>query len=134
MKNFAENVIDFNQRVLGITPRETGLLAHAELTLTEKCLREEIEEFHGASINGDILGAIDGLIDLMYFAVGGLYKMGLNSDDISIIGGIVHDCNMSKKLGIVAKRGDGSAADAVKPTDWVSPEESIAHYLSNKNG
>jgi predicted HAD superfamily Cof-like phosphohydrolase len=41
----------------------------------------------------------------------------------------VHEANMEKKLGVVAKRGDGSAADAVKPEGWIPPEGRIEAIL-----
>jgi hypothetical protein len=38
---------------------------------------------------------------------------------------------MEKKLGVNAKRGDGSAADAVKPEGWESPEHRIGAILES---
>lgn len=130
---FFESVVDFNHRVLNIQQREVGFLNDAELAISGKCLREEIEEFEECHKAGDIIGSIDGVIDLMYFAVGVLYKMGLTPETITLVGQAVHDANMEKKLGVNAKRGDGSAADAVKPADWVGPEIRIADILDGLN-
>lgn len=127
--SFASNVVDFNRRVLNIEPRPVGLLTQAELDISKKCLIEEITEFSEAAASGDLIGMIDALIDLKYFATGVMYKMGLTSVTIDTCEQAVHDANMEKKLGVNARRGDGSAADAVKPQGWVGPEERIAKVL-----
>jgi predicted HAD superfamily Cof-like phosphohydrolase len=126
---FADNVVDFNQKVLKIDQRPIGLLPDAEQKITLKCLREEIDELEEAIQKGDIIGCIDALIDLKYFATGGMYKMGLMADTIDQCEEAVHSANMEKKLGVNARRGDGSAADAVKPETWVPPEERISEIL-----
>ena len=73
--------------------------------------------------------SIDAIIDLKYFAVGVLYKMGLSPDMQKACCTAVHSANMEKKLGTVAKRAVEGAADAVKPEGWVSPEERIIEIL-----
>jgi predicted HAD superfamily Cof-like phosphohydrolase len=130
MSKFFENVVDFNQKVLKIDPRPLNLLT-GDSEITIKCLREEVDELVEANIKGDIVGCVDALVDLMYFATGALYKMGLTAKHIEQCGQAVHDANMEKKLGINVRRGDGSSADAVKPADWVPPEERIGNILSN---
>lgn len=132
MKNFANNVVHFNQVVLNIPQREVGFLNEAEFEISQKCLLEEVNEFVESHKNGDIIGTIDGLIDMMYFGVGVLYKLGLTVENIEDIGQHVHDKNMEKKLGVVAKRGDGSAADAVKPENWIGPEVGIGEILASR--
>ena len=129
MKQFASNVIDFNRQVLGITYRDKGLLSVPELNQTINCLREEIDEFHEAHENGDFIASVDALIDLIYFAVGGLYRMGLNSEEMTECVNVVHTANMEKKLGIVPRRGDGSSPDAIKSTEWTGPEHRLAAIL-----
>lgn len=126
---FFSDVVDFNQRVLNIHQREVGMLGPAEFDISVKCLNEEVDEFIEGHTEGDIIKSIDSIVDLMYFAVGVLYKMGLDAEQIGAVCKAVHDANMEKKLGVVAKRGDGSAADAVKPEGWVGPEERIATIL-----
>jgi predicted HAD superfamily Cof-like phosphohydrolase len=127
--SFAHQVVDFNQQVLGIAQRPIGMLGDAEFEISKKCLEEETLEFVEAHQAGDIIKAVDGIVDLMYFAVGVLYKMGLTPDQIVEIQTAVHEANMEKKLGVVAKRGDGSAADAVKPEGWIPPEGRIEAIL-----
>ena len=115
--------------MLGIEPRQLGMMPKAESDITAKCLREEVDEFELAVTEGDFIGQVDAMIDSVYFAVGALYKLGLNADQINACMDQVHEANMAKRKGVNAKRGDGSAADAVKPEDWVSPEERIGQIL-----
>ena len=126
-----KDVINFNATVLGIEQRQLGMMPEAESTITVACLAEEATEFADAVEAGDFIGQVDALIDSIYFATGALYKLGLNSDQIDACMSAVHDANMTKRKGVNAKRGDGSAADAVKPTDWVSPEERIGSILES---
>ncbi len=129
MDQFTRNIVDFNQRILGIEQRKPSMLNESEFNISRECLNEEIQEFIDAHLTGDYIGCIDAIIDLQYFAVGVLYKLGLTVDQIERIAQAVHDANMQKKLGKKDGRGDGVAADAVKPADWVSPEERIASIL-----
>lgn len=124
-----ENIIEFNQRVLGVSPRPLGLLNLAEVEITVKCLNEEVVELELAHEEGDFIGAVDALVDNIYFAVGALYKLGLTGVSIEQCIKAVHAANMEKKLGVNERRGDGQAADAVKPEGWVGPEERISLIL-----
>lgn len=127
--SFTQQVIDFNQQVLGIVPRDKNMLNIAEYDISHKSLLEEVEEFQEGHLNGDFIACVDSLIDLMYFANGVLYKMGLTAEEISKCKTAVHEANMEKKLGVNYKRGDGSAADAVKPEGWIAPEHRIIDIL-----
>jgi predicted HAD superfamily Cof-like phosphohydrolase len=128
---FAHQVIDFNQQVLKIHPRIQCPLSFPEFEITVKCLREEVDEFIEASQAADYIGQIDALIDLQYFAMGALYKLGMTADQINRCCTAVHEANMEKKLGVKASRGDGSAADAIKPEGWVPPEHRIGEILES---
>lgn len=131
MPSFAHKVVDFNQTVLKIKPRIQGPLSVPEFEITVKALKEEVEEFIAASQAVDYIGQIDALIDLQYFAMGALYKLGLTADQINRCCTAVHDANMTKRLGVKWSRGDGSAADAIKPADWVAPEQRIGEILES---
>lgn len=131
MDQFTRNIIDFNQRILGIMQRDPAMLNESEFNISCECLHEEINELKSAHVDGDFIGCIDALIDLRYFAVGVLYKLGLTVEQIEAMDQAVHEANMQKKLGKKAGRGDGIAADAVKPENWVSPEERIANILDD---
>lgn len=127
-KSFAQAVVQFNQMILRLQPRELHPLEGDELEATRKAFKEELQEFDLAIEQGDFIGQIDALTDLKYFIDGALYKMGLSADQIDDIGFAVHDANMQKKLGVVEKRGN-PLGDAVKPDGWVSPEERIGEIL-----
>lgn len=127
-QSFAHAIVDFNQQILRLQPRELGPLEGGELSATLKAFDEEITEFKDALRDGDFIGQIDALTDLKYFIDGALYKMGLTAEQINDINFAVHDANMQKKLGVVEKRGN-PLGDAVKPEGWVSPEERIGQIL-----
>lgn len=129
MQHFVDQVVEFNQRVLKIDQRPVDMLKQNEFEISMKCLQEELDEFEEAFNKGDIIGCIDAIIDLKYFAVGVMYKMGLTPDAMKKCMTAVHEANMEKKLGTVAKRAVEGAADAVKPEGWVSPEERIINIL-----
>lgn len=131
MTSFAHQVIDFNQTVLKIQPRSQAPLSVAEFDITVKALNEEVQEFIDASHETDYIGQIDALIDLQYFAIGALYKLGLTADQINCCCTAVHVANMTKKKGVKQSRGDGSAADAIKPEGWVAPEQRIGEILES---
>lgn len=123
-----EQVIDFNQTVLGVEARLKGLLENAELSISHKCMVEEADELLTAHKEFDFIGSVDACLDSIYFSVGVLYKLGLTSKEMSDCFDAVHNANMEKKKGTNAKRDTG-AADAVKPEGWIAPEKRIAKIL-----
>ena len=130
--DFIDEVAEFNAKVLNVQDREKSLLNEAELKYAAKAIKEELAEFEQAHEQQDFISAVDAVTDLIYFAYGFLFRMGLTAAEARRVGSIVHGCNMAKKLGHVAKRcDDGSVADAVKPEGWTGPEELIAEALSN---
>lgn len=82
-------------------------------------LQEELNEIRAAAINGDLEEYFDGLIDLVYVALGAAYLAGLPFNE-----GFrrVHEANMTK---VRAKRSEdskrGSTYDIVKPAGFVAP-------------
>lgn len=130
MKTPYEKVIEFNSQILGIDQEILQVLPREEALLLVRQLREEIEEFEVAHQRDNFVACVDSLIDLIYFALGGLYKKGLNSEDFHEVFAIVHECNMNKKKGTVEKRAVEGAADAIKPEGWKAPECLILEYFS----
>lgn len=59
----------------------------------------------------------------------GLYSFGVQPNQVHEIMLAINEANMTKKKGVNAKRGDGVAADAIKPDGWIPPEESIKRIL-----
>lgn len=125
-----DKVYEFNETLLRIPRRSLGMLSQDEAVHLEKALKEEVQEFVDGQKLGDMIATVDSLIDLAYFAFGGLYKMGIPVEAAMEIFHAVHDCNMTKKRGAVARRAVGQVADAVKPDGWVPPEERIGEILS----
>lgn len=132
--DMVNQVIEFNAKVLGIPDRKKEALCSKEFDLAVVQMKEEITEFIDAHETGNYIGQVDALCDLVYFAIGKLYAMGLSADDIKNIFTLVHEANMQKKRGVKKERGDFGAADAFKPEDWVSPEDRIIEYLSKVDG
>lgn len=128
MKAF-EQVVEFNKKVLGIEQRPLTFPSGSELDHSVKCLKEEATELSEAYQAGDFIGCIDANIDTMYFAIGNLYKLGLTPEQMEKCFTVVHEHNMRKVRGVVDRRGDGSAPDAIKPEGFVGPEEQIAEIL-----
>lgn len=122
-------VYHFNENILKIDVGAVGPMGPDQAVHLFKALREEADEFLYAHQKGDFIGQIDALVDSIYFAIGGFYKMGLPDTAVEEIFSAVHDANMSKKKGVVASRATGNAADAIKPEGWVPPEERIGTIL-----
>lgn len=100
-----------------------------------RCACEESEEIYGA--NKTLLEAktddevtiaradlLDGVVDLIYFAVGTLYLHGFNDDQFDEAWDRVHTANMKKVRakpdGSDSKRNHGD--DVVKPEGWTAAD------------
>lgn len=127
-ETFVQDVIEFNRELLGIEQRTPAMMPVEEHTHLTMALQEELQEFNDAVVEGNVVGAVDAIIDMMYFAIGGLWKLGLSHEQMVQCMKAVHAANMLKRKGKVAKRHTG-AADAVKPEGWVAPEELIRQIL-----
>lgn len=126
---FVEQVIDFNEKIIGVGQREIGLLSDKELEYAIKAIDEEKQEFLQAHRQQDVIGAVDAVIDLMYFGIGFLRRMGLTAQQISDCMTAVHEANMAKKLSMAVQKRVEGVPDAAKPEGWVGPEERIAFIL-----
>jgi predicted HAD superfamily Cof-like phosphohydrolase len=82
-------------------------------------LQEELDELRKASYNGDLEEYFDGLIDLVYVALGAAYLSGLPFNE-----GFkrVHEANMKKVRALRQEDSKrGSTYDIVKPAGFVAP-------------
>lgn len=129
MSSIFEDIETFNKEVVGIDRNTPRLLERKENEWLCGALREEIEEFLEAYEQRSIVGCVDALIDLIYFASGGLTRMGVSHTQSEKIFDQVHSANMRKKGGAKEGRKVQSDLDAYKPKDWKSPEEAIASIL-----
>ena len=124
-------VEEMNREIVQVPIREIGPIQdNEEVGYLIGCLREEIDEFEEA-IDQDFIGQVDALIDLIYFAAGGLTRMGIPSKLSKKIFAAVHDANMTKKNGIKAERSISHELDAVKPEGWIGPEERIIKLIES---
>lgn len=144
-------VFEFNNKALGVQPKELPQLEYKHAAFCIKAIREEateLEDEHNRVIvdedgkrwMGDAIvhsdpasvearwqtvKSIDALIDAAYFAIGGLARAGLTVEQAIDCFLAVQEANMTKKLGVNKNRGDMEVADAVKPADFVPPERKM---------
>ena len=82
-------------------------------------MQEELDEIRAASINGNLEEYFDGLIDLVYVALGAAYLAGLPFEQGFLR---VHQANMTKVRALRASDSKrGSTYDIVKPAGFVAP-------------
>ena len=128
---FYSQVKKFQQDIIGYdVPKQSSKLPDDVKELTIVQLREEIQELQDSHTLTD---EVDALIDLIYFAYGGLVKMGIPEDTFAALHTIVHNANMTKVAGKKATRDyEGTAVDAVKPTNFMPPEKVICRFLNDE--
>ena len=123
-----KEIIEFNREVLDIKDRPIGMLSAVEFDYLIKAFKEETYEIQDARNMAEF---VDGVLDLCYFAIGGLYRAGLTEEKITKCFNVIHTANMQKQQGVQEKRG-GKAIDAVKPEGWIPPEQQIRKILEEK--
>lgn len=101
-------------------PRAPHLLSKADYDFRLKFLREELGEFIKAHEKGDLVEAFDGLLDLVYVALGTAHMMALPWNEGWAE---VQATNMAKeRVASADKSKRGSAWDVVKPAGWKRPD------------
>lgn len=135
----AQNLVnDFNNQILKVP---TGTHAYANVAADKKLeprllprdrmraryyhLKEELYEMVEAYDKADLPEVVDGLIDIIYIALGTLAEMHVNASPAFKA---VHEANMLKVNGQVAKRPEAGQHDAVKPEGWKAPDIHKAIY------
>jgi predicted HAD superfamily Cof-like phosphohydrolase len=109
-----------------------GFLEHDLMQFRVNFLQEELDETVAAIARGDLAGAADGLVDLVYVAIGTAEIMGL---PWSHLWDAVQRANMAKVRAIPGQiEGHRlSKYDVVKPEGWTPPNierilEEALHY------
>lgn len=94
-------------------------------------LLEELGETLAAYRKGDLSKVADGLVDLIYVALGTAHMCGIPFDEIF---DAVHEANMKKvRARTDAESGRGSSLDVVKPPGWTPPDvEGILQKYAEK--
>ena len=126
--DFITAVQQFNRELLGVQQTGIRLLTDKERDYTHRCLVEEADEMRDAGMAQSVPKQVDAFVDSIYFALGGLYRMGLSPEQVLQCCMAVHEANMTKKKGVNERR-DMGVEDVIKPATFVPPEEAIALLL-----
>ena len=126
--DFITAVQQFNRELLGVQQTGIRLLTDKERDYTHRCLVEEADEMRDAGMAQSVPKQVDAFVDSIYFALGGLYRMGLSPEQVQQCCMAVHEANMTKKKGVNERR-DMGVEDVIKPASFVPPEEAIAKML-----
>tara|TARA_R100000742_G_C4254894_1_gene72887 strand:+ start:290 stop:913 length:624 start_codon:yes stop_codon:yes gene_type:complete len=118
-----KDVIKFQKEIIKAIPYNK-IPDKKEMEFIQGTLDEEIDELVSAYHNKDYGEMGDALIDLIYFALGHAYRMGI---PFETMWKEVHEANMNKK---VAKTVRGEK-DAEKPADWVAPNHNWIENMSD---
>ena len=123
-----EDVVEFHQQILGVEPELFPTFRDPDWVQERyDFMQEELEEFITGAIREDMVDAVDGLLDLIYVALGTLYMMGIKMPDVW---DVVHAANMRKVRGTTKR---GNKIDAAKPEGWVGPEDELRRILGSTN-
>lgn len=112
--NIYEMVKEFQREVIGSIPK-SKIPEKKDYNFMINTLEEEINEFKVAYGDQDYGEMIDALIDLIYFALGHIYRMGAPFDKAFLE---VHRANMRKNGGSTERGKE----DAKKPEGWEAPD------------
>lgn len=93
-------------------------------------LHEELEETSMAAHNGEPEEIVDGLVDILVFALGTLDLLGVDS---KLAWRRVMDANLAKEVGIKPGRPNPfGLPDLVKPEGWVGPIHGDNHGILDR--
>jgi predicted HAD superfamily Cof-like phosphohydrolase len=117
---------------LNVGDNESQLLNDNDFEFRHDFLQEELNEFHLAQENGDLVGCFDALLDLVYVAHGTALMMNISPKQWNAGMAVVQSANMSKVRAADASESKrGSSLDVIKPKDWTGPEPALRNILSN---
>jgi len=121
-----EMVLRFNRDIIGLPiPDKPTLLSHDRCYFRRRHLCEEMDEIEKGVGNVNLEQVTDGLLDLIYVAMGTLIEMGITPGAAFEE---VHRANMAKRQGAISKRPGSLGFDAVKPEGWTPPD--LGPYLT----
>lgn len=111
-----EDVYEFNEKIIGTKqPEKFSVLNRERLLFALTAMYEELNEFTVANNCNNVGEALDAMIDLIYFALGRCYEMGITIEQFEKCWNIVQEKNMAKKRGT---KNRGTDQDAMKPEGW----------------
>lgn len=116
MTKLIDDVYKFNKEIIKTEqPKVFSVLNKDRLLFAVTALYEELYEFTKASNCGDVGESLDAIIDLIYFAIGRAYEMGITKEQFIKCWDVVQEKNMQKKKGT---KNRGTDIDAIKPQGW----------------
>ena len=111
-----KDVYEFNEKIIGTKqPEKFSILNRERLLFALTAMYEELNEFTVANNCNNVGEALDAMIDLIYFALGRCYEMGITIEQFEKCWDVVQEKNMAKKRGI---KNRGTDQDAMKPEGW----------------
>lgn len=116
LSGFHADVLEFHKKMGLPISRQPKRLAPERKAFRAKFMDEELVEYSEAT---DWADEVDGLVDLIYVAMGTLIEMGA---DPNMVWREVHEKNMQKVRGENASRPGSGGNDAVKPEGWTPPD------------
>lgn len=115
-----KDVYEFNEKVIGLLqPEKPQILNRERLLFALTAMYEELHEFTVASNEKNVGEALDAIIDLIYFAIGRAYEMGISEEQFKKCWNLVQNKNMQKLKG---EKNRGTDVDAMKPAGWVAQD------------
>lgn len=115
MKYLAD-VAKFHKKFNVPQPRTPGFPDTDMIDFRLKFLREELEEIEDAVMTNQLEGVLDGLVDLVYVALGTALIFGFDFDEAW---DRVQQANMAKIAGVATDRH--GQFDVSKPEGWEPP-------------
>ena len=89
-------------------------------------LEEELDEYGVAYVDNVEVDQLDALVDIIYIAIGGMWKMGLSAEQIEAAIHIVCDSNDSKSA---KKTPSHIKANIDKGAEFIPPEPRLQEIL-----
>lgn len=127
MINLVKDVYEFNEKIIGTKQPDTPTtLSRERLLFALTAMYEELHEFTLASNQNNVAEQVDAMIDLIYFAIGRCYEIGISQEAFMACWNLVQEKNMAKKRGT---KNRGTDQDACKPYGWVAPD--LGEILNN---
>lgn len=119
MRTLIRDIEEFNRK-FGLPVNSRELFAHASwLDYRMKFLLEELAETMQAVEDKDLHEVLDGLVDIMYVAVGTAVSLGLPIEEAW---NRVHKANLEKvRVEAPEQSKRKSSFDLVKPPGWKRP-------------
>jgi len=117
-----KDIVDFHRK-FGLEPMKKEALDNDLATFRFAFMSEELDEWATADADRDLHGCLDGMIDLVYVALGTLVMHGFTEAEMREAWRRVHEANMKKMRA--TSPGDSkrkTTYDVIKPRGWVPPD------------